>query len=315
MPASNPSARFRATVAAALLAVALPLHAQFGALRRAVEQKAGERVEQRADDRANVALLQPPTFDGTTVELTDAILDGYVAAYTRLGATRATRQAEADRLHALASAQEDSARAIESRNERDRQRHERSADTWRTCADRVRDERDAAAEKAAEAFAARLQANPVAAQNDPTMRKATELMTRMAAAQSRGDGKEVERIQGELQKVLGSIGTADSASTATATRTRCGAEPATPAWVVQATALHERSRATRALANAKTASAGRPSAADLGLTDVQAAMVEERIASWLGGMRASAPLTVRFTRAEYDRLVSRRDAIRRAKRG
>lgn len=284
-----------------------PLEAQLGGLiRRATERKAEEKATEKVEDRANVGMLSDPVFDGTTVELTDALLDRYVAAATKARDARAARQAESQALLDRAIAIEDSGRALE--NPADRQRFYDAERRWSDCADEAREAEREAAEKRMEAMQARIMANPMAAQNDPTFKKMAQLMQRMSAAQGRGDQAEVERLQGELQRTMqGMVG--DSASAAKAVTAKCGARVTQPAWMLRQEALKARGDSLRRVSSAMVTSA--PTAAELGVTARQAAMVHERIASWLNGMRRDAPLTTRFTRAEYDRLVARRAALRR----
>jgi hypothetical protein len=310
MPSPFASALTRVTVVASLLAVALPLPAQLGALRRAVEKKAADRVEQRVEDRSNEAMLQPPTFDATTVELTDAILDRWVAAHEAIRSQRASQQGGVDRLEAEAGARTDSALALERPDER--RRFEQERDRYRQCETEVRHAADADAQRAQQALEARLKADPMRAMNDPQMQRLAEAMQAMAAAQARGDTAAARRHHDAFIRAAGGLDEAGFRRTVT---TRCGAAPSEPRWMATQTALRLRADSSRAKAAREMRVLARPTGAALGVSDVAAAMVEERIMSFLAGMRPSAPITVRFTKAEHDRLVRRRGELSRARRG
>lgn len=304
-------------LAAVALLVAMPAQAQFGSIRRAVEQRAGQQAERRVEDKANVGLLQPPTFDATTVEITDALLDKYLAAYDRIRTTRASRQAEDERLVALISAQRDSVAALGRANQADERRFMDAEEKFRECSNAYEQKRDslvdAAMEKMGERLQQRLQANPMAAGNDPAVKRMMDYMDKYARAQATGDTLLLKKIQLEL--LATSMTPAERAAASRTLAQSCGPTPAKPAWMVQQAAIEARAQANTEKRWAAAKAAGQPTGADLGLTDVQAAMLDERIKSWQGGMRANAPLTVRFTRAEYDRLVARRGAIEKAQRG
>lgn len=302
-------ARFALGAAAVAAVVLVPAaaQAQFGALRRAVERKTEEKVAQRVDDKTNVGLLQEPTFDATTVELTDALLDRYLAAAEQLRGRRAERQAAAQLVFARYEAQRDSADRLD--DPAGRQRHDRVRAAWDDCRGTVDGAMRREAERKQEATVARLQANPMSAMNDPQMKQMTALNERLAAAQARGDEAEARRILVQLQNMFGAV---DSVSVERAAVAKCGARPEAPAWIARQAAVRLRADSSYAEFQRRSREGGRPGAVDLKLTPTQAAMVNERLASWLAGMRPDAPVTVRFTRGEYDRLVARRDALKRA---
>jgi hypothetical protein len=304
------SAVARIAVAASLLVAAAPLHAQFGALRRAVEKKAADRVDQGVEDRTNAAMLQPPTFDATTVELTDAILDRWVAAHEAIRSQRASQQGGVDRFEAEAGARNDSATALERPDER--RRYEQEHDRYRQCESEVRHAADADAQRAQAALEARMKADPMRATSDPQVKRLTEAMQAMAEAQARGDTAAARRSHDAVIRAAGGL---DEAGLRRATTTRCGAAPSEPRWMVAQTALRLRADSSRAKTARERSVLARPTGTALGVSDVAAAMVEERIMSFLAGMRPSAPITVRFTKLEYDRLVKRRGELSRARRG
>lgn len=310
MPTPFSPAVARVVVAAGLLVAAAPLHAQFGALRRAVEKKAGERVEQSVEDRANVAMLQPPTFDATTVELTDDILDRWVAAQEAIRSQRAAQQGGVDRLQAEEAARMDSAAALERPDER--RRYDQERERYTQCENGVRNAADADAQRTQQALEARMKADPMRAMNDPQVKRITEAMQAMAEAQARGDTAAARRHHDAFIRAAGGQ---DEAGFRRTVATRCGAAPSEPRWIATQTALRMRADSSRAKAARGMSVLARPTGAALGVSDVAAAMVDERIMSFLAGMRPAAPITVRFTKKEYDRLTSRRPELVRARRG
>ena len=299
-----------ARVAVGLLAAAAPLHAQFGALRRAVEKKAGDRVEQSVEDRANVAMLQPPTFDATTVELTDALLDRWIAATEAIRSQRAAQQGGVDQLQAEVVARLDSAAALERPDER--RRYDEARTRYTQCENGVRAAAEADAQRAQQALEARMKADPMRATSDPQVKRITEAMQAMAEAQARGDTAAARRHHDAFIRAAGGL---DEASFGRAITTKCGAAPTEPRWIATQTALRMRADSSRAKAARGMSVLARPTGAALGVSEVAAAMVDERIMSFLAGMRPAAPITVRFTKLEYERLTARRGALTRARRG
>ena len=91
----------------------LPVQAQLGGLRRAVER----RVEQKAEDRVQVANLIEPTFDQTTLEITAARLDRYQAAMTALRSQRAANRQRYEAMQTQRSATADSANQADNQAE------------------------------------------------------------------------------------------------------------------------------------------------------------------------------------------------------
>lgn len=302
------SSFLRAATPAALVllaasVLAAPAHAQLGGLRRAVER----RVEQKAEDRTQAAMLVEPTFDNTTIEITAERLDRYQAAMERMKAQRAANRQRYDQMQVQRNALADSSRMV--KNDREESAYGRATDTWDQCASHAREERDKAAEAQSQAMVARFQSNPMGAQNDPKVKQMMAAMQEMAAAQQRGDAAAVQRIQERIANLMGA--TTDSNVVNREIRTKCGPKPAKPASMVRADAYAAKGdsvdKASQALLQSAT-----PKGADVGMTDVQARMMWERIASWLVGMRQDAPITRTFSKGEYDLLVERRGALKKA---
>ncbi len=285
--------------------LAQPAQAQFGGLiKRATER----RVEQKVDDQANVAMLIPPTFDGTTLEITTARLDVYQAAMEKRRAQAGQNRAAVEALQRRAIATRDSAHAADKPGERDT--YERSTGRYSDCRNTVRSEMEKAAEEKSKAMMMQMQANPMAAQNDPKVKEMMALMQEMAAAQQRGDTATAQRAIARLQSTFGA--TSDSAGIDKGAAPKCGARPSKPVSMARSEALNARADSIDSASRAQSAGGNGVKGVDVGMTDVQARMFWERIQSWLSGMRKDAPITVTFTRPEYDLLVSRRAALRKA---
>ena len=294
-------------VICAMMALSVPLHAQLGGLRRAAER----RVGQKADDQSNVAMLVEPTFDNTTIEITAARLDTYQAAMEKRKAQAAQNRAAAEALQHRASATRDSAQELDKPAVRDA--YERNASRYDECRRQVQHEQEAAMEQKTQALMAQMQANPTAAQRDPKIKEMMALMQEMGAAQARGDAAATQRTMARLQTLFG--GVTDSAGIDRSAVAKCGARPVKPASMLAAAAMNARAetleRDGRALSGGGVGVRG----AEVGMSDVQSRMFWERVQSWLAGMRKDAPITVTFTRSEYDLLVARRAALRKAFNG
>ena len=168
-------------VLAAGALLATPASAQFGGLRRAVER----RVEQKVDDKANVAMLVDPTFDATTVEITAARLDRYIPAMEQMKSQREANRKRYEELQTQRSAYVDSARMVS--NDRERNAYQTATQRWDECASNARRESEDANEKRMQEMMMRFQANPAAGQNDPKIKAIIAAMQEMGAAQQRGD--------------------------------------------------------------------------------------------------------------------------------
>ncbi len=306
MPAISTRRSFHITVSAAvaLIALATPAEGQLGALRRAAER----RVEQKAEDRVQVANLIEPTFDNTTLEITPERLDTYLAALKKVAAQRSANQQRYEAMQTRRSALVDSANAAG--NERERQSYERADNTYRECRNSVRLAAEAAQERKGKELQARMQRDPVGSQNDPQVKQMMALVQESAAAQQSGDTAAVRRAQERMIRLFG-VAT-DSVSLDRNATATCGARPAMPASMVRADALRARADSVEREARALMSTGGRVKGADVGMTDVQANMLWERVASWLAGMRNDAPITRTFTKAEYELLVAKRAELRRA---
>jgi hypothetical protein len=289
----------------AVLVVSHPAEAQLGALRRAAER----RVEQKAEDRTAAANLIDPTFDATTVEITAERLDRYTAALERLKGQRAANRAKADEMQARRSALSDSANMFD--NDSERNAYERATSRYSDCRSGVLRDAEAESERKAQATMARMQRDPVGAQSDPKVKEIMATMQAMSAASQRGDSVASRRAQERMMALMG-VQATDSASLDRAAVGRCGARPAKPAGMVKVALYKARADSLEAQARALMSGAGGVKGAEVGMTDLQSRMFWERIMSWLNGMRQDAAITRTFSRPEYDLLVARRGALRRA---
>ncbi len=285
----------------------IPANAQLGALRRAAER----RVEQKAEDREQVANLITPQFDSTTLEITPARLDTYTAAMERVQAMRAQRQQEYAALNNLASAQRDSAEKVFDRDEN--REYEQASVRYGTCRSESREAAERESERKMQEFAERMQRNPIGMQSDPKVKSMVALMQEISAASARGDQAASDRAAARLNVLMG-ITASDSASIDRAAAPRCGARPAKPASTLRYEALRVRADSSEARGRALQGSGG-VRGADVGMSQRQSRMFWERVASWLNGMSEQAPITRTFTREEYDLLVQRRGALRKAFNG
>lgn len=287
---------------------AVPLQAQLGGLmRRTVERRVGQKV----DDQANIAMLIDPQFDQTTLELTPARLDSYTAAMEKRKETAKADRAKAEAIRERASALRDSAEKV--RRPKEEQAYDDATRRYDDCRQQVRQALDDASEARTQAFVAQFQANPMAAQKDPKTKEMMAVVQQMGAAQQKGDAAEVQRLTARFQSLFGQV--TDSAAIDKAAVTKCGARPTKPASMVQAQAFNRRADAAQKEAESLEGANSGVSGAMVGMTDVQSQMIWERIESWLSGMRKDAPITVTFTRAEYDQLVERRSQLRKAFNG
>ena len=288
----------------ASLAVASTASAQLGALRRAAER----RVEKKADDRIGAATLIEPTFDNTTLEITAERLDKYQAAMEQRKAQQVQNRAAYEAIDKRASATRDSARIFD--NQREREAYESQVSRYDECRSGIRTGIEAAQEKKAQDIIARMQANPMAAQNDPQMKRIMTVMQELALAQQKGDAAATQVAMAKYAEIMG--GATDSVSLDRAAATKCGGRPSRPASMLRYAQLNARAdslnRVGQELLGANTGVKG----AAVGMTDIQARMFWERIASWLVGMRDDAPITKTFSKSEYDLLVARRSVLRKA---
>jgi hypothetical protein len=305
MPAQTTSYRSHGHfLLAVLMLAALPVQAQLGALRRAAER----RVEQKAEDRVQVANLIEPTFDQTTLEITAERLDRLGPALEKLKAGRAASRARIDALQLQSRALGDSARAVE--DDRARNAYETASIRYSECRSGVRQAIESAMERQSEELAARMRRDPVGSQNDPKVKQMMAIVQEVAAAQQRGDTAAVRRAQERMMTAMGG-GATDSVALDKAAMSKCGARPAKPASMVRSDRLRERADSLDGLARTENAAAFRVKGAELGMTDVQAAMFSERLRSWLAGMRQDAVITRTFSKPEYDLLVARRNDLRK----
>lgn len=289
---------------AVLMLTAVPVQAQLGALRRAAER----RVEQKAEDRVQVANLIEPSFDQTTIEITAERLDRFGVALEKLNANRAASRERVDALRAQANVLSDSATAAD--DNRARNAYENAATRYSECRSGVRQGMESAQDQQSKELAARMQRDPIGAQNDPKVKQMMAIVQEVSAAQQRGDTAGVRRAQEKMATAMGG-GATDSVSLDKAAAPKCGARPAMPASMVRSARFKARADSLEVLARTESGAAARVKGADVGMTDVQARMFSERVRSWLAGMRQDAVITRTFSKAEYDLLVGRRTELRK----
>ena len=292
-----------------LALAAVPAQAQLGGLmKRAVEKRVGQKV----DDQANIAMLVDPVFDETTVELTSARLQAYAAAAEKKKATAAADRAKASTMRDHISALQDSARAVQRPKEEDA--YEQSTRRYEACRDGVREALDEAAEARIAQTAAQMQANPIAAQNDPKMKEMMKLVQQIGAAQQKGDAAEVQRLTQRYQAMFNQV--TDSAAIDKAAASKCGARPTKPQSMVRAAAYYSQANAEQKEVDKLEGANGAVLGSAIGLTDEQAHMMWDRIMAFLSGAaRKEVPLTYTFTRKEYDNLIQNRSPLAKALRG
>lgn len=296
-----------AVLTLALGSVSTPASAQFGVLKRAAER----RVDQKAEDRVGAATLIEPTFDGTTLEITAERLDRYQAAMEARKAQQAQNRAAYDALDKRASVTRDSARAVD--NPRERETYETATRRYDECRSGIEQAITAEQEKKVQDIVARMQANPLAAQSDPQLKRIMAVMQELAVAQQRNDPVALKAATEKYATLLG--GSTDSVSLDRAAVSKCGARPAQPAGMLRNDSLNARADSLGSAAKMLLGASSGVRGSAVGMTDVQARMFWERIASWLTGMRDDAPITKTFAKGEYDLLVARRGALRKAWHG
>ena len=292
------------TLAALMSGLVTPAEAQLGALRRAAER----RVEQKAEDRVASATLIPPVFDATTIELTAERLDRYTEAMEKLKGTRAQNRQRYEVMQGQISTAREAAQRAD--NPKDRQAYENSANRYRDCRNDVVEALEAESEAQMTQMAQRMQRDPVGAQRDPKVKQFQAGMSAMAAAQQSGDTAGMRRATERMQAMMGMV--SDSAAVDGKATAKCGVRPSRPRSMVVADSLGKRADQMQADADALISSRGGVKGSDVGMTDVQSRMVWERIQSWLNGVQDSAPITRTFSKSEYDLLLARRGALRKA---
>lgn len=293
---------------ALLVVVAAPAQGQLGGLRRAVERRVEKKAEERVEDRVTAATLIPPTFDATTIELTAERLDRYTAAMEkRRTALAANRQRYEAMQTEISGLREASQRAD---NPKEREAYNNADQRYDRCRSDVVRAMEEESERQIMSITTRMQADPVGMQKDPKVREIMVGMQAMVAAQQSGDTAAIRRTTARMQTLMGSV--TDSAAIDRKATPKCGARPAMPRSMVVSDSLSKRADARSTEANALLSTSGGVKGSEVGMTDAQARMIWERIQSWLNGVQDSAPITRTFSRAEYDLLIARRGALRKA---
>ncbi len=281
-----------------------PAEAQLGSLRRA----AGRRVEQKAEDRVAAATLIPPTFTATTIEITAERLDRYTAAMETRKAAMAGNRQRYERMQAeITGLRESSQRAY---NAKDLDAHQSASNRYADCREDVVDAMEEDGERQTQAMQQRMMTDPAGAQRDPKVKQLMAVISAMGAAQQSGDTAAIRRATERMGTVMGV--TIDSAAIDRKAVPKCGARPAKPRSMIVTDSLSRRADSVSTAANAMMTASGGVKGSEVGMTDVQARMMWERIQSWLNGVQDSAPITRTFTKAEYDLLLARRGALRKA---
>ena len=284
-------------------------HAQLGGLRRALERRVEKKAEEKVEDRIVAATLIPPTFDSRTVEITARRLDRYIAAMERRKVALAANRQRYDAMQGEISTLTEAAKRAD--NPAERRNYEQADSRYNDCRRGVLRATEAEAEKRVQALTARMQANPMGMQNDPKVREMMATMEALGQAQQSGDSAAVARATERMQRTMFG-GAVDSAAIDRKAASTCGARPVQPRSVILSDSLLMVVRVKGTEANALRTTAGGVSGSEVGLTDEQARAMWERIMSWLNGVSESAPITRTFTRAEYDLLLARRGALKKA---
>jgi hypothetical protein len=227
----------------------------------------------------------------------------------RRKATLAANRQRYDSLQNEAAALREAAQRAE--NPAERRSYEQADSRFRDCRRDVLRTAEAENERQMQALTARMQANPVAMQNDPKVREIVAAMQALAQAQESGDTAAVARATRRVQSTMGG-GALDSASIDRRAVSTCGVRPARPRSVITADSLSKAAQDKSSEAGALFKTTGGVTGAEVGLTDEQAYEMWERIMSWLNGVRDGAPITRMFSRAEYDLLLGRRLDLKRA---
>jgi hypothetical protein len=302
---SRPGRRPLALALLSIVLLAPPAQAQFGIMKRAIESKVGEK----ADDKMNAASLIEPTFNSTTLEITQERLDKFMAALQDRRAHEADRRKQQEDLNVRINALRDQANKVD-----DRKIHmawDQSTDRYKRCRDQVETDAGNAAQAKNEAVAKRMQANPLGAQSDPEVRKYVELMQKAAMAQQSGDTAAARRAQEQMGTLM-TGGVRDSVSQDKAALPKCGERPPMPASVRQAQELTAQADKLQLDEKALYDAQQNVPGDKVGMNNLQAKEMEERLLAFLGGARDSAPITKTFSKNEYDLLLKNRAPLKKA---
>jgi hypothetical protein len=293
-------------VAVALLSSTFttPVQAQLGALRRAAER----RVEQKAEDRVTQATLIPPTFDATTIEITAERLDRYIAAMEARKAMMASNRQRYERMQEEISGLRESAQRSDNAKERDA--YESAGMRYADCRGDVVTAMEEEAERQTQAMQQRMMTDPLGAQRDPKVKQLMAVISAVAAAQQSGDTAAIRRATERMGAVMGV--TIDSAAIDRKAIPKCGARPVKPRSMLITDSLSHRADSVSKAANALVSSSGGVKGSEVGTTDAQAWTIWERIQSWLNGVQDGAPITRTFSKEEYQQLLAKRAAVRKA---
>ncbi len=246
---------------------AVTAQAQFGGLIKKAAGKLGEKAADKATPSADEG--KPLVGDPMTAATLDAVLKG-------LDVQRQAN-AEAEKAHAALTAKLDEWRAARDASSDDRAKYEAASSKQRSC---VGDQLRVIDQKREQEMPQRFQAMMRNANSDPKaqqfVKQYAALSQQMSQAAQKSDAKEMERITGELNKLMG----IDAAKDSAAAYQTCGQPLPVPASVAKTNALEKEADALRE-AERKTAQGISARAADAaGLAPKEYARNVERLWAW-----------------------------------
>jgi hypothetical protein len=276
-----------AVVGAVVLATPALAHAQLGGLAKRAAQKALEKKAEKTvtGNDGESAACRNVTFDRTTVELTEARLDGVVKA---LGAAYAgPNGAKRRELQSQVEAAE--ARLQELENDASLQKAQDSEREYKSCRQ--------------EAFQEIVNAR-VEQEGQGIMTKYMQAMRvhneKIAAAQAKGDTVKANALQDSTWQVMMSVVTPTAADSA-AVQKKCGKEPRPSRRLAERDSLRTAVREMNDELRAMDEDAEDAMLKASGLTATQLAMARERLTMFIKQNR-----TCGYTKAEVDAIGARR---------
>lgn len=240
--------------------------AQLGGL---IKKAAGKMTEKAAEKAAPSDEGKPLVGDPMSASTLDAVLKG-------LDVERQAN-ADAEKAHAAAQAKLEEWRAAREASTADREKYEAASSKQRSC---VGDQLRVIGQKREEEMPQRFQAMMRNANSDPKaqqfVKQYAALSQQMGQASQKGDAKEMERLTGELNKLMG----IDAAKDSAAAYQKCGQPLPVPASVAKTNALEKEADALRETER-KTAQGISARAADAaGLAPKEYARNVERLWAW-----------------------------------
>jgi hypothetical protein len=264
--------------------------AQIGGLIRKAKDAAASKAENKVVE--NSRLKPSEAFGPELTEASlDAVLRGLAATQARLGQTDRLRE-ERERIDA------EWARSS-SAHEKERQAYDDVRQKAQTCQDSVIQTRSEAAQAA---YMKRMESDPAA--QAALVAASMEAARKSAALQAKGDTAGVHRLALELAKTQGIDPKADSA---VAVKT-CGAIPPKPAWLVEQTAMRERSAKLDSQIREAESGAQSAGATASGMSMKDYSLARERVLHYSIEAHGGSPIQ-RFGDNERKLLDSRRSDI------